>query len=85
MTYQIKIKTSAKKELAAIQKTFAENIIVAINALAFNPRPQGSKKLVGAEYTYRIRVGNYRVIYSLFEKQLVIEVIKIGHRKDVYK
>ena len=85
MTYQIEFKTRAKKELARVPKEFAQKIIVEIASLAQNPRPNGCKKLVGAEYTYRIRVGDYRVIYTLFEQQLIIEVIKIGHRKEVYK
>jgi mRNA interferase RelE/StbE len=85
MTYQIRIKESAKKELAKIPKEFGQKIVVEITALALNPKPHGCKKLVGAEHTYRIRTGNYRVIYTLVEQQLIIEVIKIGHRKDVYK
>jgi mRNA interferase RelE/StbE len=85
MTYQIEFKARAKKELARVPREFAKKIIVEIAALALNPRPNGSKKLVGAEHTYRIRVGNYRVLYSVLEQQLIIEVIKIGHRKEVYK
>jgi len=50
-----------------------------------NPVPKGAKKLKETENTYRIRTGNYRIIYSIINKELIIEVIKVGHRKDVYK
>lgn len=85
MNYTIEIKQSAKKELAQLPKHIAEKIIRQIRGLANNPKPKGYKKMVGTENAYRIRMGNYRVIYSIFNQQLVIQVIKIGHRKDVYK
>lgn len=84
MKYRIEIKPSAKKELAQLPRETGENVVKAITALAENPRPHGYKKLTGSQQSYRIRVGNYRVVYSLFEKQLIIEIIKIGDRKDVY-
>ena len=60
-------------------------VVTAINGLAENPRPLGVKKLVGFERTYRIRVGDYCILYDIFEKKLIIEIIRIRHRKDVYK
>ena len=62
----------------------ADPILNAISELENNPRPQGFKKLKGRD-GYRIRIGNYRIIYKIFEKELVIDVITLGHRKDVYK
>jgi len=59
-------------------------ILIAIENLAKNPRPQGYKKLKGRE-GYRIRVGNYRIIYEIFDEILLIDVIDLGHRKDIYE
>jgi len=56
-----------------------------VEGLAENPHPVGSKKLTGTEYNFRIRIGNYRVVYSIESKQLLIEIIRVGHRKNVYK
>ena len=85
MTYEIEIKSSAQKELAKLPRNIADKVIENIRALANDPRPDGCKKLVGTDYAYRIRINNYRVVYSIFDQQLVIQVIKIAHRKDVYK
>lgn len=84
-TYRIEIKLSAQKELAQLPKPMAQKIATQIRALAENPRPYGCKKLVGTEHSYRIRVNDYRVVYSVFDQQLMVQVIKLAHRKDVYK
>lgn len=85
MTYSIEIKQSAQKELAKLPRSIADKVIKQIKVLADDPRPNGCKKLVGTDYTYRIRINDYRVVYSIFDQQLVIQVIKIGHRKQIYK
>ena len=85
MTYSIEIKQSAQKELAKLPRSIADKVIKHIRLLADDPRPNGCKKLVAADYTYRIRINDYRVVYSIFDQQLVIQVIKIGHRKAIYK
>ncbi|MGH8476603.1 MAG: type II toxin-antitoxin system RelE family toxin [Methylococcales bacterium] len=84
MANRIETKSSARKELATIPANIAVTIISNIKALAHNSRPEGCKKLTGTDYSYRVRVGNYRVVYSIFDDQMVIQVIKIGHRKDIY-
>jgi mRNA interferase RelE/StbE len=56
-----------------------------IRSLATNPFPEGSRKLVGGEFTYRIRVGDYRVTYQIYRQREVIEIDRIRHRKDVYR
>lgn len=83
--YCIEFKSSAKKELAKLPKSIAEKIVVSIKSLADNPRPDGCKKLKGAESVYRIRINDYRVVYSIIDQCLIIQVIKIGHRKEVYQ
>ena len=82
--YHIEIKQSAKKELAQLPKTIAKKIALQIMELADNPRHNGCKKLVGTEHSYRLRINNYRVIYSIFDQKLIIQVIKIGHRRNIY-
>ncbi len=82
--YKIKIKASAVKELNKIPKKYLQRITNKILGLADNPRPQNCEKLSGQE-RYRIRQGNYRVIYSIEDYILTIYVVKIGHRKDIYK
>jgi mRNA interferase RelE/StbE len=77
---RIEIKQSAKKELAHLPKSTAEKVAMQIIALADNPRPNGCKKLVGTEHSYRIRVNDYRVVYTIFDQELIVQVIKLGHR-----
>ncbi len=85
MPYSVKIKKSAQKEIRNIPKSDYKKIISKIFSLEDNPRPYGYKKLKG-NYTdyYRVRVGIYRIIYTIEDDILTIEVIKIGHRKDIY-
>jgi len=83
-TYKVVVKKSARKELSKLPIQANNKIIIAIKALAHDPRPSGSKKLIGEEL-WRIRTGDYRVIYSVFNDVLIVEVLTIGHRKDVYR
>jgi len=83
--YKIELKNSVKKSLANIPKPLINKITGLIDALANNPYPPGYKKLMGSDHTYRIRTGDYRIIYSVFDGCLTIHIVKIGHRKDVYK
>jgi mRNA interferase RelE/StbE len=82
--YKIEWKRSAAKELRTLPQDAVERILKAVVALATEPYPSGVRKLVGAEHTYRIREGNYRIIYTITASALVIEIIRVGHRKDVY-
>lgn len=72
------------KELRQLPKDAVARILKAVGALSGDPLPPGVRKLVGAEHTYRIREGSYRIIYSVVASELVVEVIRVGHRKDVY-
>lgn len=85
MAYRIEFKQSVEKDLAKIPKALALKILDHIAALSEEPRPGGCKKLKGSENTYRIRVNDYRVVYSIIDQKLVIQIIKIGHRKDIYQ
>ncbi|MBT6340799.1 MAG: type II toxin-antitoxin system RelE/ParE family toxin [Desulfobacula sp.] len=81
--YKIRVKKSAEKELRKIPKKKLIKIIDQIGSLADNPHPPGSKKLTNQE-KYRIRIGNYRVLYYVEDDILTIFVIKVGHRKEIY-
>ncbi len=83
--YSVEIKKSAQKELLELPAQVAQNITKIIDSLIENPKPNGSKKLKGSDNAYRIRSGDYRVIYTVLNAKLIIEIIKVGHRKDVYK
>ncbi|AFZ51964.1 type II toxin-antitoxin system RelE family toxin [Dactylococcopsis salina] len=83
--YKIEWKQSAKKEIKKLDKTIISKILEAVAVLAENPHPRSSKKLKGTENTYRIRIGNYRVVYSVFPSVLTIEIVKVGHRKSIYR
>ena len=83
MKYQIIIDKKALKELMKIPVSQRILIEKKIDDLSTNPRPSGNKKLKGSEF-YRIRSGNYRVVYAIEDGVLIITVIKIAHRKDVY-
>ena len=83
--YRVLIKPSAVKEIEAIpQKKIRQQIVRRIQQLAENPRPPGSKKLSGYD-RYRIRQGTYRIVYAIEDDKLVVYVVKVGHRKDVYR
>jgi mRNA interferase RelE/StbE len=84
MTYQVTIKRSAIKALEKINDPDYTKIKSAISDLVNNPRPQGYKKLKGRD-GYRIRVGDYRIIYDIFDNTLTVDVINLGHRKDIYE
>lgn len=84
-SYKIEWKRSAVKELKALPKHAVGRILYAVEQLAAVPHPPGVRKLVGAEHTYRIREGSYRVIYTVAASSLLIEIVRVGHRKDVYE
>ncbi|MEI6184226.1 MAG: type II toxin-antitoxin system RelE/ParE family toxin [Bacteroidota bacterium] len=81
--FNVVIEKKAQKELSKISSPYYENIIEALRNLTYNPRPQGYKKLKGRT-SYRIRVANYRIIYEIKDEVLVVLVITIAHRKNVY-
>lgn len=82
--YKIFVKRSVETDLAAIPKSDLQRILLKIESLSENPRPQGCEKLSGQE-KYRIRQGRYRIIYSIQDKELTVWVVKVGHRKEVYR
>jgi mRNA interferase RelE/StbE len=84
MKYTVLIERYAQKQIMKLDKKIIPVIKAAIADLADNPRPYGYKKLKG-EDAYRIRVGDYRVIYEINDNTIIVTVISVGHRKDIYK
>lgn len=82
--YEISVKKSAVKELEAIPKKELQKIIKKIRSLASDPRPEGSQKLSHREQ-YRLRQGDYRIIYSVQDDDSTVHIIKVGHRKEIYR
>ena len=85
MSYRVVILKRAAKRLAKLPQKDYQKVKIAIRDLARNPRPQGYLKLKGSSDKFRIRVGNYRVIYQIIDQELVVTVIDVGHRKDIYR
>ena len=82
--YNIAFKKSAVKELKKINKTEAKKIMLKVNELSTDPRPFNSIKLTN-ENKFRIRIGNYRVLYEIIDEMLIVNIVKIKHRKEVYR
>ena len=82
--YELQFKKKAIKALAKINEPYFSAIIKAIDGLAENPRPLGYKKLTGRS-GYRIRVGTYRIIYDIFDNKLIVEIVNVGSRGDIYE
>jgi len=82
--YSLFFRDSVRKDLDSIAKKDLRRIIERIESLAENPRPLGCEKLSGQE-KYRLRQGNYRIIYSIHDSQLTVWVVKVGHRREVYR
>ena len=83
--YKVVISSSAEKILKKIPQKEVKRIVVAIERLSEHPFPVGSKKLSGYENVFRIRIGTYRIIYEVEGQKLLILILKIGHRKDIYR
>lgn len=84
--YRVLIKTSAAREIEAVdRKKDRQRIVSRIQFLAENPRPPGCEKLSGQGDKYRVREGHYRIVYSIEDKDRLVYVVKVGHRKDVYR
>jgi len=85
MEYQVLILPRAQRKIESLPLRTRKRIGNAIDALAENPRQQGIKKLKGAEDLYRLRVGDYRIIYSIEDGDLIVIVVNTGHRKNIYR
>lgn len=83
--YEVVLTPAAERQVAKLRVADREMVAAALVALADNPRPTGCKKLHGIADLWRLRVGRFRVIYTIAEERLVVVVVKVGDRKDVYR
>jgi mRNA interferase RelE/StbE len=83
MPYRIDFLPRARHELAKLPRIVGERIACAIDDLEYDPRPHGCKKLINRD-AWRIRIGDYRVIYQIHDNRLLVLVVRIGHRRDIY-
>jgi mRNA interferase RelE/StbE len=83
-SYSLRIKKSAERELRALPKADLSRLVQRLQGLASNPRPHGCEKLSG-EDKYRIRQGDWRAVYSIDDAAHIVDIVKIGHRRDVYR
>ncbi len=84
MTYRVEFMAAAARQVRTLPRVARERVLDAIEDLGEDPRPHGSKKLVGERTAWRIRVGDHRVIYDVHDAQLVIVVVRAEHRREVY-
>lgn len=83
--YALEVSATAERQLRRLQKADQRRVVQTIRQLATDPRPRGTRKLSGYDDVYRVRSGRFRIIYSIEDRRLLIIVLKIGHRKDVYR
>lgn len=82
--YELRIRPSVARDLKDVPKADVRRILARIRSLTDNPRPPGCEKLSGAEL-YRVRQGAYRIVYEILQAAVVVEVIRVGHRREVYR
>ncbi|MDF1490190.1 type II toxin-antitoxin system RelE family toxin [Tessaracoccus caeni] len=85
MNYRVEFTTAAARQVKKLPLPARDRVLDAIDDLQNDPRPPGAKKLVGEQSAWRIRVGDYRVIYDVFDGELVVTVVRAGHRREVYE
>jgi mRNA interferase RelE/StbE len=83
--YAITFARSARRELEALEAKVVARIFQRIEALGEEPRPSGCRKLVGSKSLWRIRVGDYRVVYAVYDDKQSVDIVAVRHRKDVYE
>ena len=84
-SFNLQWRKSTSKDLRRIPREAVSRIVAAVAKLAEEPLPRGSEKLSGSERTYRIRVGDYRIVYELLRNAKIVEIQRVRHRKDVYR
>ena len=85
MSYEVEIAPAAKRQIKKLPHDVQQNVVAKLEELAFEPRPDGVKKLEGSDNLYRVRAGKYRIIYEIQDALLLVIVVKVNHRRDVYR
>jgi mRNA interferase RelE/StbE len=84
VTCRVEFAPVARRQIKRLPRGIQERIIARIEELAPNPRPHGVRKLVSEENLYRVRVGEYRVVYQIRDRELIVLIVKVGHRREAY-
>jgi mRNA interferase RelE/StbE len=84
VTYRIEFAPLARRQIRRLSKETQRQILERIEELGANPRPAGVKKLTAEENFYRVRVGDYRIIYQIRDRELLVLIVKVGHRREIY-
>jgi mRNA interferase RelE/StbE len=85
MAFRIEWKKSTRKDLRKLPASVTERVVAVVEGLADNPFPHGVEKLTGSEHAYRIRLGDYRIVYEVVTELNLVEIQRARHRKDVYR
>ena len=85
MTYQVRLAPAAVRQLRTLDPPGRRRVQAAIDLLAENPRPPGARQLVGGAGEWRVRTGDFRIIYDIRDEELLVLVVKVGHRRDLYE
>ncbi len=85
MTYRVEFTTAAVRQVKKLPRPARERLLASIEALGVDPRPPGSTKLVGEETAWRLRIGDYRVVYDIFDDVLTVLIVRAGHRREIYR
>lgn len=85
MSYRIEFTSAAARQVKRLPHPARHRVLDAVTGLRDDPRPRGAKKLVGEQTAWRIRVGDYRVIYDVFDTEVVVTVVRVGHRREIYE
>ncbi|CAL8974719.1 MULTISPECIES: type II toxin-antitoxin system RelE family toxin [Tessaracoccus] len=85
MSYRIEVAPAAVRQLRKLDRAAQRRVQAAIELLASKPRPSGAKKLVGGDGEWRVRTGDYRIVYEIHDSVLLVLVVAVGHRRDIYE
>lgn len=83
--YHVEVARRALKSIAVLPRKDQQRVRAAIDLLAENPRPPGCVAMVGEPHAYRVRTGDYRIVYEVFDDRLLVQVVRAGHRRDIYR
>jgi mRNA interferase RelE/StbE len=84
-TYRIEVSATAERQIRRLPRVDQVRVVRVIQGLSTDPRPPGCRKLSGADDVFRVRVGRYRILYAVQDRRLVVIVLKVGDRKDIYR
>jgi mRNA interferase RelE/StbE len=85
MTYRIEVAPAAVRQLRKLDPAARRRVQAAVELLADQPRPNGAKKLVGGDGEWRVRTGDYRIVYEIHDEVLLVLIVALGHRRDIYQ